>query len=116
MSIATVSGTKPRARGASSSDATCLDSWLRAVSTGHPRPRRQRVQRLHETSAEQSPRAVPFPTRPPERVKLDHKRGHFRGVENGGDLGSDRAPWYRLTCQPSLSLVWSRLPEAATSR
>jgi hypothetical protein len=35
MSIATVAGEKPRAVTASSREATCIDSWLRAVSTCH---------------------------------------------------------------------------------
>jgi hypothetical protein len=67
----------------------------------NPRPRRQRVERLDEACAEQRPCSVALPTRPSERVKIAHECGHFGGDEDGGDFGSDRAPWYLLTCQAS---------------
>src|SRR4051794_20594667 len=41
---------------------------------GNARPRRQRIERLHDARAEHRPRPIPLPTRRPERVKLRHQR------------------------------------------
>src|SRR6266542_4126001 len=67
----------------------------------HARPRRQGIERLNEARAEHRAASVPTATRPAKLVKLAQQGDHFRRVENRGDLGSDRAPCYRRTCQAS---------------
>lgn len=81
---------------------------------GYPRPSWQGIERLYETRAEHHARPVSTASRPPERVKLRHEAGDFRRIENCGDFGSDRTPWYP-SLLPSESIPRLVTPPAAST-
>ena len=64
-------------------------------------PRRQRKERLHEASADESAGTVALATRTAQRVKLGYERGDFRGVEETFYVANDRATRYLAMCHAS---------------
>jgi hypothetical protein len=74
-----------------------------------PRPRRDRVQGLHEAGPDERPDGVALPARPLERLKLADQVGDLGRVQEASYFGGDRTPRYDPACHASFHLVWPGL-------
>lgn len=92
-----------------------LQGGVLSNESSRPAPCRDRVERLHETRADEGARAVTLAARLPGILKLlDHPRDLGR-VEQFGDESGVGAARYTLTGQGGHS-PWSRPPEVRASR
>jgi hypothetical protein len=82
----------------------------------YKRPRRQRVERLDETCAEQGPSAVTLPaTLVPVLIQLRDERGEFGRIEEGRYVRDDRASRYFPTAKGATTPLVTP-PEVPASR
>ena len=82
---------------------------------GDLRPRRERVERLHETGPDERARAEPLAARPAGLLKLVHKLRDLWRVEKLRDEGGDRAARYTRTGQGGTT-PWPWPSEVPASR